>query len=87
MTFILFVLLLLVAIKEGDSLETAIGKLVQVVVVEFQRVQSEPLKSFIIHRLQIRPGDLDVSNVGLGKVCKEEKRSCCITFHRRSSDK
>lgn len=49
----------------------------QVVVVEFQRVQAQSLESFLVHRLQVRSGDLDVSNVGLRKVCKgtEEAKS------------
>lgn len=49
----------------------------QVVVVEFKRVQAQSLESFLVHRLQVRPGDLDVSNVGLRKVCKgrEEVKS------------
>lgn len=58
----------------------------QVVVVEFQRVQAQSLESFIVHRLQVRPGDLDVSNVGLRKVCGEgggggeEEEESWVTF-------
>lgn len=74
--------------KKENSLETPIGKLVQVVVVEFQRVQSQSLESFIVHRLQARPADLDVSNVGLRKVCEARGRRSRIrklhhiSFHR-----
>ena len=46
----------------------------QVVVIEFQRFEAQSLESFLVHRLQIRPRDLDVPDVGLRKVCKGDKR-------------